>query len=262
MIAHTAPELEKLGHQLGVPAERLAFLAEVPAADLRALRAQVGEALFEADKPHFTKIAALSRAVPAAVAARIAQLALPPLLAARTAELLEPQRAAELIARLPDDYLADVSAAMDPGRSAEVVRATPPERVATVGAELARRGEWVVMGAFVSYVSAAALRATVARLTGEQLLRIGYVLDDTDRLADIGDMLTDDQRRQLVAAACDAGLWRELDDLVGTLSTEQTDRLAAVLAAAPTEQRVRVDEAAARGELSPDAHARLRSASR
>ena len=35
---------------------------------------------------------------------------------------------------------------------------------------LMSRGEWVVMGAFVSFVSTAALRATVGRLNGEQLL--------------------------------------------------------------------------------------------
>lgn len=253
----SAAELAKLAHQLGVPSDRVQFLAAVPVADLRELRAQVGEALFEAGRPHFTKVATLTRAVPVAVSARISQLAVPPLLAARISELLDPHRAAELVARLPDGYLADVSADMDPSRAPEVVRAIPPERVATVGTELARRGEWVVMGAFVSYVSEPALAATIAVLDGEQLLRIGFVLDDTGRLSEIIGLLTEEQLRQLLAAACDADLWQELDDLLDLLTTDQAARLAAVFAAAPAAQRACVDAAADRGELSRASRAKL-----
>ena len=51
-----------------------------------------------------------------------------------------------MVKRLSDRYLADVSAAMDPARSPEVLAAVPPERAAAVTVELARRGEWVVIG--------------------------------------------------------------------------------------------------------------------
>ena len=74
-------------------------------------------------------------------------------IAARTAELLEPAKAADMVGRLSDRYLADVSAAMDPARAPEVIAQISPVHVAKVGAELARRGEWVIMGGFVSVVS-------------------------------------------------------------------------------------------------------------
>ena len=53
------------------------------------------------------------------------EFALPPMIAARTAELLDPAKAAEMVGRLSDGYLADVSAAMDPTRAPEVIARIP-----------------------------------------------------------------------------------------------------------------------------------------
>ena len=177
----TAAELRKLAHTLGVKPDRVEMLAHLPAEDVRALRKQVAEALFQADRPHFVRVANIAKAVPVPIAAKVTQAVLPPLLAARSAELLDPARAAELVARLPDAYLADVSAAMDASRAPEVVAAIPPDRVARVGAELARRQEWVVIGGFVSAVDEQALAESIAIFDGEQLLRIGWVLEDPSR---------------------------------------------------------------------------------
>lgn len=250
MNGDTSAELDKLAHQLSIEHAELEFLADVPVDDLRELRAQISEALFQADRHHFTRMAALAKAVPVAVATKVTVLALPPLLAARTSELFEPKKAVEMVTRLPLGYLADVSAVMDPSRSPEVVAAMPPETVAAVGTELAARREWVVMGAFVSYVSSSALRATVQRLSGEQLLRIGFVLDDTGRLGEISDALSTKQLDEMLAAACDESLWRELDDLLGKLDEERAGRLAARYAAGPFARREAIDAAAERGELT------------
>jgi hypothetical protein len=252
-------ELLKLAHQLGVPPSGLEFLDAVPAEQLRTLRDQIGEALFQADKHQFSKVVAASKLVPAALAAKITEHTLSPLLAARTAELLEPPRAVDMVKRLPAHYLADVSAAMDPSRSPEVLGQIPPDRVATVGAELARRGEWVVMGGFVSVVSPAALRAAVAVLAGEQLLRIGFVLDDLSRLDEITGMLTDRQLDGMLAAAAGKQLWRELDELMANLDGSRPRRLAARYAAASDDVRAAIDAAAAGGALTPANIAKLRS---
>ncbi|HZC70514.1 MAG TPA: hypothetical protein VE442_07470 [Jatrophihabitans sp.] len=219
-------ELRKLAHTLDVGAERLAMVAELPADDLRALRRMVGEAMFQADRPALVRVAALSRAVPPAVAAKLAQLVLPPLLAARTSELLEPHRAAQLVIRMPPSYLADVSRHLDAARAPEVVAAIPPDRVADVAAELARREEWVVIGSFVAQVTGAALAASVARLTGEQLLRVGFVLEDVSRLDEIGGLLSDAQVDELLVAAGSLELWAELAELLGNLSPARLARLA------------------------------------
>jgi hypothetical protein len=250
MTSATA-ELRKLAHALDVAPERLSMVETLPAADLRTLRKQVGEALFRADRHYFARVAALSKAVPVAVAAKLTEVVLPPLIAARTAELLEPRRAAELVGRISEKYLADVSAFMDASRAPEVVAAIPPARVAAVGVELARRKEWIVIGAFVAQVTPEALAASVARFDGEQLLRVGFVLDDVSRLDDIGGLLSDTQIDQLLAAAASAALWTELQELLANLAPERIARLAARYAAASESVRVAFASAV------PDIHARL-----
>ncbi|MEO6885926.1 MAG: hypothetical protein ABI232_06520 [Jatrophihabitantaceae bacterium] len=229
----TSPELQKLAHTLGVVPDRLAMLAPIPAQDLRTLRAQIGEALFQADRAQFAKVAALSKAIPTAVAAKLTQFALPPFLAARTAELLEPHKAVDLVARIPDAYLADVAAKMDPERAAEVIRQIPAARVAKVAAELARRSEWIVIGSFVSHVNMPALAASVQQFNPEQLLRISFVLHDLNRLDAIAAELDTAQVDGMLAAAADHSLWAELDQMIGNLNADNIARLAERYAAAP-----------------------------
>jgi hypothetical protein len=252
-----ASELRKLGHTLGVDAGALGFLTSVPAQDVRRLRCQVAEALFEADRHLFARVAALSKAAPVAIAAKLAEHAFSPLLAARTAELIDPDRAAALVSRLSDDYLADVSAAMDPARSPQVVAGIEPERIARIGAELARREEWVVIAGFVDVVDRPALAATVRNFDGAQLLHIGFVLEDKGRLDEINTLVSDAQLDQLLAAASEQALWQELDDLLSHLTDERAERLAGRFHAAPEPVREATAAAARENLLSQEALDRL-----
>lgn len=253
MSSRATAELRKLAHTLGVEPDRLGALAEVPVDDLRALRRQVAEMLFQADRQHFVKVAALAKAIPVPVAARITERALPPLLAARVAELLDPHRAVEMVARLSDSYLADVSSAMDPSRAPGVIRQMPAERLARVGAELARRHEWIVIGGFVSYVDREGLAATVRQFDGAQLLRIGFVLEDPGRLGEITELLDDRQLDEMLAAAASEKLWVELDDLLAQLGADGSVRLAGRLVAAPEAVRGPIGAAVDSGDLHPPA---------
>jgi hypothetical protein len=250
-------ELRKLAHALDVPPDRLAMLDGLPAGDLRTLRQQVGEAMFQADRHYLVRVAALSKTVPTAVAVKLTELVLPPLLAARTTELLEPARAAQLVSKISEKYLADVSRYMDASRAPDVVAAIPASRVADVAAELARREEWIVIGSFVAQVSPEALAASVARFTGEQLLRIGFVLDDVTRLDDIAGMLSDAQVDDLLAAAAEFGLWVELEELLDNLSAQRLTRLAAHYAGVDASVRAAYDAAVEAGELGAEAQGKL-----
>jgi hypothetical protein len=243
-------ELLRLGHTLGVEPASLEFLNCLPAADLRILRNQIAGALFEADRPLFAKVAALSKAVPVALSAKLAEHAFTPLLAARTAEVIDADRAAALVARLSDPYLADVSAAMDPGRAPHVVAGIEPARIARIGAELGRREEWVVIAAFVDVVDAKALAATVAEFDGGQLLRIGFVMEDKPRLDEINELVRDEQLDQMLSAASAQQLWQELDDLLGHLTEARAERLADRYRSAPEQVHRAVTTAAEAGLLS------------
>jgi hypothetical protein len=250
-------ELRKLAHALDIGEERVQMLAELPAADLRTLRAQVGEAMFQNDRHYFSRMAALTRTVPGAVSAKLTEAVVPPLIAARTAELLEPKRAAELVGRISESYLADVSAFMDASRAPEIIAAIPPARVAAVAAELARRGEWVVIGGFVTQVTDEGLAASVAEFDGEQLLRIGFVLDDVTRLDDIGGLLTDEQLDRLLTAAAEFALWTELEELLDNLGPERIARMAEHFAALEPSVRATYEAAAKAASLDAAALAKL-----
>ena len=252
-------ELRKLARALEVDEERLAFLETLPEHDLRELRRQVGEAMFQAARPALVRVAALSRAVPVGVAVKLTEKVLPPLIAARTSELLEPHRAAELVSRIAPKYLADVSLYMDAARAPEVVAAIPAERVAEVAAELAAREEWMVIGSFVAQVGEPALRASVARFDGEQLLRIGFVLDDVSRLDDIGGMLTDQQVDELLVAAAKFSLWTELGELMANLSALRLARLADRYAHLDDDVRAVYAGAAKAGDLDKAVLKKLKS---
>ena len=144
----------------------------------------------------------------------------------------------------------DVSAAMDPTRVPAVIANIPAQKVAAVGSELARRREWVVMGGFVSVVSPAALTASVAVLDGEQLLRIGFVLEDLTRLDEIARMVSDEKLDEMLAAAASHALWDELDELLANLSGEESERIAARYAQAGPDIVAAVEAAAEDGSLS------------
>jgi len=257
MSASSSPELQKLAHQVGADAVSLGFLAGVPAEDLRTLRGQIGEALFQADKHYFAKVAGLSKNIPAPIAAKVTEFALPPLIAARVAELLEPNKAVDLVGRISGGYLAKVAAAMDPSRAPHIISKIPPDKVALVARELAAQGEWVVIGGFVSTVSDAGLRASIGVFTGEQLLRIGFVLDDTARLGEIAEMLTDKQVDEVLGAAGEHALWPELNELAANLTDAEASRLAAQLVEAPAVVQAAVAAAAADGSLTAANAARL-----
>jgi hypothetical protein len=219
-----SPAVQRLAHTLGVPTTRLVGLASVPEADVHALREQVVDMLFRADKPAFIRVAALAKSVPVGVSARLAEAVLPPLLAARAAQLIDPGKAADLVQRLPQHYVADVAQAMEPSRAPELLRQLPGSAIARVAAELATRGEWVVIAGFVAEVSTAALSDTIAVLSGEQLLRISAVLEDTSRLDEIAGMVSDDQVDEMVVAAT-TGLSAEFDHLRAHLRPETRARL-------------------------------------
>jgi len=246
-----AGELQKLAHALDVSPESLSMLNALDAADVRQLRQQVSDAMFEAGRAAFERTATLSKMIPGGVAAKLTQAVLPPLVAARVAEVLDPDRAADMVHRLPETYLAEVAMRMDATRAPHVVDAIPAERVGAIARELARRGEWVVIGGFVSSVSSPALAASVAQFDGEQLLRIGFVLDDVSRFDEIGDLLTESQLDGLLAAAVASSLWAELAELVSHLTDERLERLRSRFASASASaaQRSAFDAAVEAGEL-------------
>jgi hypothetical protein len=222
-------EILKLARLLQRDPVEFAYLEAVPLDDLQALREQTTEVMWQANGAALGRLAAASRLLPAGLTATISERAFGPLLSARMAGLLEPERAVEVATRLPIPFLADIAILLDPRRASALIALVPAEQTADVTRELVQRGEYVTMGRFVGHLGDQAITAALAVMDDATLLRVGFVLEDKDRLEWLVGLLSDERLGRIVGAAAEHGLWLEALDLLGHLSPAQ--RLAIVTGA-------------------------------
>ena len=222
-------EVDKLARALHADPQRLAALTALAPHDIRGLRHAVTDALLEADQHHFSRVAEAAKALPTAIAAKLAEKALGPLLAARVAALLSVDQTLDLISRLPPAFLADVALELDPRQAHDLIVALPAGPIAGAAAELDRRGEHIAMSMFVGHLNDEALAATVAVLSDDALLRVGYLLEAPERLDWIFAGLGDDRVAAIVDLAAREDRWTELTGITDELGTSQQLRVAALL---------------------------------
>jgi hypothetical protein len=212
---------------------RLEHLERLDAATIRRLRERVTDELFDADARVMRRVAASSRHLPVGLVATLAQHAFGPLLAARIAALIEPDRAADIAARLPAGFNAEVAAELDPRRASELIARIPLPMTVQIAGDLARNGEHVAMGRLASALSDEALGTVLANLTDADILKIAFVSDDKHRLDDLAVLVGEDRLPGLTQAALDYDLWDEALLLLHHLGEERRAQLAAVAAELP-----------------------------
>jgi hypothetical protein len=220
-------EILKLARMLEREPSSLSYLEDLPVADLRILRDQITELLWRADGAAMGRLAVAAKLLPAGLSATMSERAFGPVLSAQLAGRLEPSRAIDVAAKLPIDFLADVAIELDPRRTSEVIAGIPPRRIGEITGELIRRGEWVTMGQFVGHLNDDAIRAALDEMDNAQLLRIGFVLEDKNRLDHLLALLPDGRMDGIIAAAADGGLWIEALDLLSHLSPARRRRTVA-----------------------------------
>jgi hypothetical protein len=226
----TRAEIIKLARLLGTPADQLGYLDGVAPEDLRVLREQATDKLFERDQARLHKLALASRLLPSTIGATIARWALGALLSARVTGLLVPSKAVSIAAHLPASFLADIAVELDPRRAREVIERMPAWQVGEVAAELARRNEHVAMGRFVGYLGDAALIAAMEQIEDAGLLRIAFVMEGKDRLDHVVSLLPEPRLAGVMHAADRGGLWPEALDLLAHLGTDRQGELAEIAA--------------------------------
>ncbi len=196
-------EILKLARLLQRDPESLSYLQQVPLEDLCDLRDRVTESLFTQHEPILRRLAAASRVLPISLVASLAHGTFGPVLAARIAGLMEPERADEVGAQLPTEFVADIAIELDPRRASAVIARIPPERIRQITGELARRQEYVTMGRFVGHLGDAALAAAINELGDEDLLETFVVMEDPPDLERLAQ-LTDRRRIERLAALPDS----------------------------------------------------------
>jgi hypothetical protein len=182
-------EIRKLARVLGVPPERLAYLRDVPVADLRALREKATTALFDAHLGVLERMAGASKLLPVPVLAKIAERVFGPLLSARIAGLVDVHRGVDIAKRLDPRFLADVAAELDPRRAAGIIAGLPAPIVVKVASELARREDWITIARFVDHLPDSTITASLDAIPDEALPEVASMLDDPSRVHYIADLL-------------------------------------------------------------------------
>lgn len=207
-------EILKLARLLGRAPEEFAYLEALSAAELGRLREQVTELLFDSHLGTLNRLAAASRLLPTGAVAQMGEKVFGPLLSARITGRLDPDKAVDVAARLPDAFLADVAIELDPRRASEVIARIPPERIGAVSAELVARGEYVTMGRFVGHLPAASIRAALDASDPADTLQVALVLENKDRLGELLELLGPERLEEMLAAADRQELGAEARELL------------------------------------------------
>jgi hypothetical protein len=194
-------ELSKLARALGTTPDGVAFARSLPHDDIRRLRERVVTVLYDEHQAAFRRVAAITRLLPASLNVRIALRAFSPLLAARVAGEMTPDRAAEIVNRMPIEYLAEGCLHLDPRRAGPLIARIDPDRAVAVVLELVARGEYIVLGRLLDAATDVIIREVAARISSEALLRIACYTESDANLTHAVALLPSQRLRDVAHRA-------------------------------------------------------------
>jgi hypothetical protein len=146
-------------------------------------------------------------------------------LAARIAGLIEPKNAVAVVSKLSIPFVTDISVEIDPRRIEPVIGGLPDETLAAICKELIKRKEFVVMGGFIGFVDEETLASVFKDASDADLLQIGFVAEDTAKLAVAISHLSDERLGSIVRSAGHDKYWPEALDLLRNTTDAEYFRL-------------------------------------
>ena len=195
----SALEITKLAHEMHVDEAELAFLATTSPDDLRDLRGIVSHAMFSRHESRVKGLAAVSKKLPAAVTAKIAEIAMGPMLSARVAAVMEPADAAKLAGHLKPEFLAELSVHLDPSRVSGIIAKLDEALVVDVGRRLMARGHLLTLARFTGVVGAETSLKVVDGASGRDVLQLALFIDEPSVIDPILAGLPDETVTELAA---------------------------------------------------------------
>jgi hypothetical protein len=231
--------LAKLARTLRIPVERVAYLAEVPDADITAFRQQIADMLFEYQSRRLATIAAAARIMPAAIIAKLVRAKPNALLTAGAAGVLEPAQAVDIAKRLPAEFLAEVAALLDSRRTGRIIGGLPDKVIVKVAEEVARQEDWMTLGELVGLVTDEAARATVAALPALALVHAARMVDDPQSLSRFSGLISESKLTDLLNTVAEHDLWDELPTLLRSLPESSVALATAAAEKLPADRKTR-----------------------
>lgn len=219
-------EITKLAHEMQVEKSELAFLSTTSPDDLRDLRGIISHAMFSRHESRVKGLAAVSKKLPAAVTAKITEIAMGPMLSARVAAVMDPADAAKLAGHLKPEFLADLSVHLDPSRVEAIIARLDRDLVVDVGRRLLADGHVLTLARFTGVVGPQTSLRVMDGASGAEILQVALFLDDTSVLDEILAGLPDETVSAIAAATADHG--EAADALLATLSEDSRARIASL----------------------------------
>lgn len=220
-------EVIKLARELSVDPERLDFLREADAEDLRRFRGRLAEELDAPHRPMFRKLAAASKLLPNQITVKIAMKYFGPMLCGMVASELTADRAASLMNHIPVEFLADATQYVDPSAAEPIIQGLATEKMVPTMKELLRRKEYVTLARFLGAVTDEQLLSVVPLVeTGEDLLMTGFYAEVTDRFETVVSELPEERIKSIVRAAVDLDRFAEALTLMQHLTEDTRARVA------------------------------------
>jgi hypothetical protein len=217
-------ELQKLAAVIDLREDDLGSLIGLGAGQLRELRETVSTALHSRHESRFSRMASVSKLVPAAISAKASGL-VGPALSAQVAGALDPQHAVKLAKAMRPDFLAEVTTYLDPSRVTEIVKAMPANVVVPVGQTLLERKEFLTLGRFTSVVDPDTALLASAGADGMSLLHLALYTEDRRALDAIVTKIEDERLGSATAAAAASGEFDEALALMSVLSVTNRARV-------------------------------------
>lgn len=219
-------EITKLAHEMHVDESELAFLATTSPDDLRDLRGIVSHAMFSRHESRVKGLAAVSKKLPAAVTAKITEIAMGPMLSARVAAVMDPADAAKLAGHLKPEFLAELSVHLDPSRVEGIIAKLDSALVVEVGRRLLAAGHLLTLARFTGVVRPETSLEVVDGASGAEILQLALFIDEPSVVDPILAGLSDETVAEIAAATTEHG--EAADALLAALHEDSRARIASL----------------------------------
>lgn len=244
-------ELVKLAHDLGVEYDDVAFLDALDDRQVAALRGRVGHALFAPHEHRFARVAAMSKHVPATLAAKGAQVSLGPLIAGRVAAVTEPDMAVKLAGHMSTRFLARMTPHIDPTRVGEILNRLPEHTMIDVGRQMVADQEYIPLGRFVAHIAVGTALKVIDEAPAFDLLQVALYTDDRAALDRVIAAIGEGRLRDVLAAADEHDAIDDALTLLAALSVESRVRVVRIAGTMDDHLRNALVAGIARNEVWP-----------
>lgn len=211
-------ELRRLARMLNRDTTELDYLAALDGEGLQLLRRKIQDGFLKRHEDLFRKLAAMGKLMPAKLNAMFCIKFFGPTMTANMAYYTDAKLAASMATQFDATFLTDVAVEMIPERAEPMMREQSVELMRPVTRQLAERGEYHVMGAFVDFMPEDKILALMDEVQSpEANLRISTFAQRKDRIADLVGRFDDDMLSHLIRTAF------EHDELVDEILTVAAD---------------------------------------